>query len=380
MDRRRARERDLERLNQRLTDQTGELRAAREALLDLNRTLEHRVTSQVEEILTRAQEIDALNAQLRVQVQERSRELAEALRRVSGRDNAARPLEPGTVLAHRVRLRHSLGRGGMGHVYLADDLLTGSRIAVKVLDPQISIGARDLQRFIDEAAAAAAIDHPAIVKTLHVDVADDGHPFLIMEAVNGITLKTLLADGALPPARCVAIGQVVASALAAAHRAGVVHRDIKPGNLTVCPEAPGVRVLDFGISKTVAPSNHTTWTQTRGVLGTPAYMSPEQFDNAETVTPASDVYSLGVVLFEMAWGSLSLLDSARVWPRSDGTDAAPYLMHDAPHVPAGFAALVNRCLQREPAARPSALEPSERLVTLVPRATLACGAGSGTES
>jgi eukaryotic-like serine/threonine-protein kinase len=154
----------------------------------------------------------------------------------------------------------------------------------------------------------------------------------------------------------------------------------RPDRTRQSPPLDVQRVLDFGISKTVAASNHTTWTQTRGVLGTPAYMSPEQFDNAATVTPASGVYSLGVVLFEMAWGSLSLLDSARVWPRSDGTDAAPYLMHDAPHVPAGFAALVNRCLQREPAARPSALELSERLVTLVPRATQACLAGSGTES
>ena len=355
MDRRKAREGDLERLNRRLSEQAAELTAARGTLLDLNGSLERRVQAQVQEILTHAQEIDALNAQLRVQVQERSRELAEALRRLSGRDAAPRPLDPGTVLAGRVRLGRSLGRGGMARVYRALDLLTGSEVAVKLLDAKVNFDARDLQRFIDEAAAAAAIQHPAIVKTLHVDVSDNGHPFLIMELVEGVTLDAVLSAGAIPPARCASIAYVVADALAAAHRAGVVHRDIKPGNLILCSDAPSVRVLDFGIAKSLAASERPTWTQTGGLLGTPAYMSPEQFEHAEAVTPASDVYSLGAVMFEMASGSRPV----------PALDVPPRLAERAPHVPAALAALVDRCRARDAAARPSARQLSEQLVALL---------------
>jgi serine/threonine-protein kinase len=364
MNRRQSRERELEQLNRQLSEQAEALSAARTQLLDLNRTLERRVQAQVEKILTHAREIDALNAQLRVQVQERSRELAEALRRLSVRESDRPALVTGTVLSGRVRLVRSLGRGGMGQVFLAEDLLTGSRVAVKLLDPRIDIRARGLQRFIDEAAAAAAIEHPAIVKTLHVDISEDGDPFLIMEFVEGATLAAVLAEGPLSTDRCISIGHMVADALAAAHRAGVVHRDIKPSNLIVCAEPPGVRVLDFGISKSLSVSHRGTWTQTGGMLGTPAYMSPEQFQDAAAVTPASDVFSLGAVLFEMTTGSLLFPGRGVREPLRRPHRADPHLPHHGPDVPARLASLVDRCLAHDPAARPSARELTDQLAAL----------------
>ena len=182
-----------------------------------------------------------------------------------------------------------------------------------------------------------------------------------MELVHGVTLKSLTAGGPLPVLRAVTIGWAVADALAAAHRAGVVHRDVKPGNLMVSNEAPTVRVLDFGISKRLASTTRVTWTQTDGVLGTPAYMAPEQFDDPSGVTAASDIYSLGVVLFEMVTGSRP----SATGPRPAAQRALAQAVTAPPAIPHIVVDIIDRCLSREPAQRPSALELSAELAAFI---------------
>ncbi len=358
MDRRKARERQLEGLNGRLARQTDELTEAREALLAMNRDLERRVSEHVDEIVRRAKEVEVLNAQLRAQVQERSRELAAALGQLSRHHEGGALLPPGTHIGGRVRILRPLARGGMGQVYLAEDLLTGRVVAVKLLRPYVGRDRGDLYRFLDEARAAASVDHPAIVKTIHIDVSRDGQLFQVMEYVAGQTLSARLAENApLAPDVCAALGAVVAEALAAAHRAGVIHRDIKPDNLMLSVEPPGVRILDFGISK-IRQAEHelrTALTPVGWLLGTPGYASPEQIQDPAGVTPASDVYSLGAVLYEMATGR----------PPFSGTDARTLALAQAaeepqpvrervPQFPESLAGLIDRCLHRAPDARPTA--------------------------
>jgi serine/threonine-protein kinase len=251
-----------------------------------------------------------------------------------------------------------LGEGGMGVIYAGLDLVSGSPVAVKLLDLHAGSTERHLQRFINEAAAAAAIAHPAIVKTAHVDVTAGGDLFLIMELVDGVPLATVLANGPLAAGWCVSIARVVADALAAAHRVDIIHRDIKPANLMICRDAPGVRVLDFGVSKIRSFADRVTLTRTDGLLGTPAYMAPEQIESASTVTPATDVYSLGAVMFEMVTGERPFA-SLRARLQADGE--RPRLTDRAGGVPSGLAAVIDRCLARDPACRPSAPELTRQL-------------------
>ena len=207
-----------------LEERTEELRATREALVQLNQSLEQRVEKQVDEIVGRARQIEALNLQLQQKVHERSRELTAALHRLSN-DRRMQPLGSGDVLASRARIRRILGQGGMGTVYLCDDLLTGLPVAVKLMHPGIGPSSTSLHRFLGEASAASAISHPGVVKTLHVDVTSDGQVFQIMEYVDGIDLATRAQQAALPIPACTRIAAQIATALTAAHRCGVVHRD-----------------------------------------------------------------------------------------------------------------------------------------------------------
>ena len=213
----------LDQANRDLEQRSRELKEARAALLTLNQELERRVAEQVEEILSRSQEVEALNTQLQIKVQERSRELAMALSQLARHTQPA--LKEGDILGERVRIVRLIGRGGMGRVYLGDDLLTGQQVAVKLLLPEAVCGPEELQRFIDEAQYAATVSHPGIVRTLHVDVTDEGTPYQLMEYIRGAPLAKRIGQGPIaagPAARLIA---AVADALAAAHAQGVVHRD-----------------------------------------------------------------------------------------------------------------------------------------------------------
>jgi eukaryotic-like serine/threonine-protein kinase len=201
------------------------------------------------------------------------------------------------VLAGRYEIEGLLGQGGMARVFRGTDRVLGRTVAIKVLSPQFAGDDQFVTRFRREAQAAAALNHPNIVSVYDTGSQGDVH-FIVMEYVEGRTLRDAIrGDGPLMPERAAEIGQAVARALASAHEAGLVHRDIKPGNIMLTRDGE-VKVMDFGIART---STGDTLTQTAAILGTASYLSPEQAQGM-TVDARSDIYSLGCVLYEMLTG------------------------------------------------------------------------------
>jgi hypothetical protein len=210
------------------------------------------------------------------------------------------------VLGQRYRLGRSLGVGGYGAVFAADDLQSGQRVAIKVLSPAVSQSSEMLTRFHREAIAASRIRHPNIVDVLDFDVDVDGTHFIAMEFLDGHDLADhLVTVGRLEPAIALGIAAQCAHGLAAAHRVGVLHRDLKPANVFLVDSGDGnerVKVIDFGISKlTRLAGDFTDVTSASKMVGTPRYMSPEHARGDE-LDGRADVYSLGVMLFEMLTG------------------------------------------------------------------------------
>jgi eukaryotic-like serine/threonine-protein kinase len=202
-------------------------------------------------------------------------------------------LAPGTRLGDRYELREPVARGGMGEVWRADDPVLGRTVAVKVLLPRLSAEPGFAERFRTEARAMAALSDPSIVEVYDYGQ-DDGIAYLVMPFVQGESLHELLnRAGPLPPREAMFIVAQVANALQQAHRSGIVHRDVKPGNVLVRPDGR-LMLTDFGIARSVAADPVTT---SGGVIGTAAYLAPEQIAGSR-VAPATDVYALGVVAYE----------------------------------------------------------------------------------
>ncbi len=203
-----------------------------------------------------------------------------------------------------------IGEGGFGEVYLAENPLIDRRVAVKVLHAALAQDAELVRRFLNEARAASAIRHPNIIEVLDAGGTPDGSPYILMEFLEGISLQKRLADaGRLDLPQVLDIACQAGSALAAAHAVGIVHRDLKPENLFVVPDsgAPGgerVKVLDFGIAKIKhgGPAGGTVRTQTGFIMGSPAYMSPEQCKDSADVDLRADIYSFATILYEMLAG------------------------------------------------------------------------------
>ena len=205
-----------------------------------------------------------------------------------------------------------LGEGGMGSVYLAEHPSIGMKVALKVLHPEFSTNQEVAQRFFHEAKAVNDIGHPNIVDIVDFGVLQGANAreqlvYFIMEYLAGLTLSQLIAaEAPLPPERALGIGLQVADALSASHRCGIVHRDLKPDNIILSQrgrERDFVKLLDFGIAKLTggsATGSHRT--RSGLVIGTPAYMSPEQCEGASSVDKRTDIYALGVVLYEMMTG------------------------------------------------------------------------------
>jgi eukaryotic-like serine/threonine-protein kinase len=201
------------------------------------------------------------------------------------------------VLNGRYEIAELLGQGGMARVFRGTDTVLGRSVAVKVLSPQYAQDDQFVARFRREAQAAAGLNHPNIVSVYDTGSQGDVH-FIVMEYVEGRTLRDVIRqEGPLLPERVAEIGQAVSRALASAHQAGLVHRDIKPGNIMLTRDGE-VKVMDFGIART---STGDTLTQTAAVLGTASYLSPEQAQGS-SVDARSDIYSLGCVLYEMLTG------------------------------------------------------------------------------
>ncbi len=312
-----------------------------------------------------AESRNMLRAMLRTRVHDRARELAAL---VGGDAPPRRRIKPGLVLRERFEILDRIGSGGMGVVYLGVDRVTGVHVAIKMLSPRLLADAAATDRFAREAIAATACSHPAIIHTLHVDVTDDGQLFQVSEYADGTPLSRALSAGAFPAAATARIGSVVADALAAAHRAGVIHRDIKPSNLILVSQPPGVRVLDFGLAKLVHDIDGPILTAQHQPLGTPEYMSPEQVVDASQVGPSTDIYSLGLTLYEMLTGVpavLAINPVAYMQAHIDG--AIVDVREHAPHVPPDLASLVMQCLARDPAQRPPAVAVAATLRTIADR-------------
>lgn len=257
-----------------------------------------------------------------------------------------------------------LGAGGMGEVYKAKDNKLGRYVAVKALAADRG-DAVSRRRFLQEARAASALNHPNIL-TIHDIIEDQGDEFLVMELVAGQTLASLLHDGGLPVERALKIAIPVANALAAAHQAGILHRDLKPANVMVS-DAGHVKLLDFGLAKPLFRSGTTSDSEaTNTLVGTPlttagtivgtvSYMSPEQAEGKE-LDARSDVFSFGLLLYEMLTGR-------RAFQGDSAVSTLSSLLRDEPPkpsslnsaVPAPLERIVERCLRKDPAKRWAAM-------------------------
>src|SRR3954452_18823077 len=257
-------------------------------------------------------------------------------------------LAPDFTLGDRYRLEQRIAIGGMGEVWQATDALLGRRVAVKVLKPEYAADPHFVERFRNEARHTAALSHPGIANVFDYGEIDD-MPYLVMELVNGEPLSTVLArDGRLTPASTLDIVGQAGLALQAAHDIGVIHRDVKPGNILLRPDGV-VKVTDFGIARAV---DAAPVTQTGMVVGTAAYLSPEQAAG-KPVTPASDIYALGVVTYECLAGRRPFDDASPVAVAMAHINTKPpALPKDTPPLVADF---VTRALDKDPTRRqPSA--------------------------
>jgi len=253
-------------------------------------------------------------------------------------------------LTARFRVEREIGRGGMAVVYLADDLRHHRKVALKVLRPDLA-ETLAADRFRREIGVVASLTHPNILPLY--DSADDnlgGPPFFVMPYVEGETLRGRMARGTLPVADAVQIAIDVARALDHAHRRGIVHRDIKPENILLVDERPVV--ADFGIAHAVREASGERLTQTGVILGTPAYMSPEQVSGDRDIDGRSDLFSLGCVLYEMVAGEAPFAAPTVGGTMSRIVTAEPRRLREGrPEVSDALSAAVSKSLAKEPAQR-----------------------------
>jgi eukaryotic-like serine/threonine-protein kinase len=256
-------------------------------------------------------------------------------------------VEADVLMGGRYRLIRKMAAGGMGHVWDAEDTVLHRVVAIKMLSEGLSSDPNSAERFRREAQAAAGLSHPNVAGVFDYGE-DDGTQFIVMELIEGETLAERIARvGRLGPAEATQIAVQVASALDAAHEAGVVHRDIKPGNVMLTPQGE-VKVLDFGIAAAAGPS----LTATGFTIGTATYLSPEQAAG-ERATPASDVYSLGVVLYEMLAGRPPFHGESPVAVAAAHVSReVPSLIEQVPDLPPHVAQACEQALAKDPAARP----------------------------
>jgi serine/threonine protein kinase len=260
---------------------------------------------------------------------------------------------PTTIAGDRYEVESLLGRGGMGEIYLAHDTRLDRPVAIKLLARELAHDAQLHDRMRREALLAARLSHPNLVAMLDAGE-QDGRPFLVMEYVPGETLATRLRrEGPLPPSRVESIGGDLAAALTHIHQLGMVHRDVKPDNVFLTPTGT-VKLGDFGIAKALEQPRVT---EIGTILGTASYLAPELLIGGNA-TPASDVFALGVLLYESVSGEL---------PRRGATmtdlsaaDTRP-LAAAAPGLPASLVQLIEGCLARDAPARPPASELAKQL-------------------
>ncbi|MFF3864531.1 protein kinase [Micromonospora sp. NPDC001898] len=263
------------------------------------------------------------------------------------------------LLGERYRLIEQLGAGGMSVVWRGYDEVLGRQVAVKVLASRLASDRAFRHRIRIEAQAAARLCHPNITGVYDYGESEQVGltvPYVVMELIDGGPLSARLGrGGTLPWREAVTIGAEVSSALAAAHARGVVHRDVTPGNVMLTPT--GVKVVDFGISALAGESEKGP---DGTLLGTPAYLAPERLDNGQ-VSPATDVYAVGLLLYRMLTGRLPWQASTTTQMLRAHLYAEPEPMPEVPGLPDEVAELVRRCLAKSPADRPATAEVARTL-------------------
>ena len=265
---------------------------------------------------------------------------------------------PGLLLEDRYRLESRIAAGAVGEVWRADDLVLGRPVAVKVLQEGYASHPQTLARFRAEARHAGSLAHPGVAQVYdYGETGPAGRPYLVLELVDGPSLAGVLAGGPLDPAATMDVVAQVAAGLAAAHAAGLVHRDIKPANLLMGRDGL-VKITDFGIAHAAGSAPIT---QVGTLVGTPAYLAPER-GAGERATPASDLYSLGIVAYECLTGSTPFHGTPLEVASATRYGSLPPL---PAAVPAPVTALVTDLTAKDPAARPgSAMEVAARAAGL----------------
>jgi hypothetical protein len=346
--------------------QRAQLAAQGRELAALNQSLEERVDAQVAVIVRRSREVEQLNAALRERVDQSARDLSALLQRMTQGEGAP-GIAPGTVVNERFAVAELLAAGGMGEVYRATDQRTGEAVVLKVIAAASAHEVEAMQRVLREARASVRVEHPAVVSALHVDVGE-GRLFAVFPFIEGITLDRLI-QRAEPFAvgRAVRIAHELADALAAAHATGVIHRDVKPGNVMITPATDRVWLLDFGIASLYeADASWGRETREGATLGTPAYMAPEQVMEAASAGDRADVYAVGIVLFELLAGRHPFAgNSPRALLLAQVSHPPPALRAlVTPAVPTALCDLVHRCLEKTPPRRPAARELRDALAAI----------------
>jgi serine/threonine-protein kinase len=266
--------------------------------------------------------------------------------------------QAGDIIAERYRLERLLGSGGMGLVYAALHVELERRVAIKVLRSENRGSGEALARFTLEARATARLNGPHVAKILDVGRLAPGIPYLVMEYLDGLNLQQLLErQHAFAVSQAVDYVLEACEALAEAHRAGIVHRDLKPANLFLTRDPYGdplIKVLDFGISKFLEPADNLPvgLTDSRTLIGSPVYMSPEQMVSARNVDHRTDIWSLGAVMFELLtghtlWTGTSLSEVCAQVTR----DPTPHLIDSQPGLSPELSRVVDRCLEKDPQRR-----------------------------
>jgi serine/threonine-protein kinase len=262
----------------------------------------------------------------------------------------------GDVLAEKYRVERVLGSGGMGVVVAAQHVTLHHKVALKLMLPSAATDAQATARFLREARAAAQLRSEHVARVLDVGTLASGEPFMVMELLEGSDLDVILHErGPLPVAEAVDYLRQACDAVAEAHERGIVHRDLKPGNLFLASDARGrsmIKVLDFGISKHTNAVGDLALTKTAAIMGSPLYMSPEQMRASRDVDARTDVWSLGVTLYQLLAGRVPFLTDSPM-------ELGAKVLHEEPEpldqarrdVPPAIAAVVKRCLAKDPAAR-----------------------------
>ncbi len=271
----------------------------------------------------------------------------------------------GSVIRGKYRILTKIGQGGMGAVYKAMHLAFDEMRALKVMNPGLTSDELFVKRFKNEAKISRRLQHPNAVRVDDIDESEDGLPFIVMEFIEGRSLKQVIQDeGALPVGRVCALIKQAAAALEAAHQLGMIHRDIKPENIVLVQSAAGeqVKILDFGIAKVkearLGEGGGLTLTGTGVVVGTPQYMSPEQAmgKRGEQLDGRSDLYSLGVVMYQMLTGELPFKAETTMAMLLAHLQQAPTPIRDLKpelQIPDAVANIVMRLLAKNPDSRPA---------------------------